>query len=298
MEEYSGTIVSIPWNSHQIDAIHYHIETNLNHRENKPIIVRLHGILGNLLDETEHYLPGILADHDFSSVTMNTLLANLGLFFGFGIFDDTIPQIDSVCEYLTGAGFRNIVIAGHGLGGCIALRYCALRDDMEKYPYLRGAIAIATPFSMPETVRRRWERFGSEPSYKEVYERALRKFDRDDKTGPHDETIIVKRAHGPTSLPEHTEVYTLKTWWALAGPEADGAMPCKQIGNVKDIPLLLIHATHDEIIEARESEDLCEIARGNGNRDVTHVNIEANHSFDDKHDELARAIIKWLEDRF
>jgi pimeloyl-ACP methyl ester carboxylesterase len=299
IEEYPGSIISIPFNSHKIDALHYHIDTHSNHREHKPVIVRLHGILGNLLDETEHYLPSILADNDFSSVTMNTLLANLGLFFGFGIFDDAIPQIDAVCEYLRNIGYKKIIIAGHGLGGCIALRYCALRNDIDRYPDLSGVIAIATPFSMPDTTRRRWEHFGSQPSYDEVYERARRTFYPDDeKESVHDETIIVKRAHGPTSLPEHTEIYTLKTWWALAGPEAAGAKAYKQIGNVKHTPILLIHASKDEIIEGRESEDLCEIAKRSGNGDVTHVNIDANHSFDGKHEELAKAIITWLSERF
>jgi pimeloyl-ACP methyl ester carboxylesterase len=299
VEEYSGTIISIPFNSHKIDALHYHIDTHSNHREHKPIIVRLHGVLGNLLDETEHYLPSILADNDFSSVTMNTILANLGLFFGFGIFDDTIPQIDAVCDYLRNIGFRKIIIAGHGLGGSIALRYCALRNDIKRYPDLNGVIAIATPFSMPDTIRRRWERFGSEPSYDEVYEKAKRIFNPEDKAEPgHDETIIVKKAHGPTNLPEHTEIYTLRTWWALSGPEAEGAKAYRQIGNIKDSPVLLVHASKDEIIENRESEDLCEIAKSNGNKDVTHVNIDANHSFDGRHDELAQAIINWLNDRF
>ncbi|HEX9667143.1 MAG TPA: alpha/beta hydrolase [Thermodesulfobacteriota bacterium] len=299
VEEYSGTIISIPFNSHKIDALHYHIDTHSNHREHKPVIVRLHGVLGNILDETEHYLPSILADNDFSSVTMNTILANLGLFFGFGIFDDTIPQIDAVCDYLRNIGFRKIIIAGHGLGGSIALRYCALRNDIKRYPDLNGVIVIATPFSMPDTIRRRWERFGSEPSYDEVYERAKRIFNPEDKAEPaHDETIIVKKAHGPTNLPEHTEIYTLKTWWALSGPEAEGAKAYKQIGNIKDIPVLLVHASKDEIIEGRDSEDLCEIAKSNGNKDVTHVNIDANHSFDGRHDELAQAIINWLNDRF
>jgi pimeloyl-ACP methyl ester carboxylesterase len=299
IEEYSGTIISIPFNSHKIDALHYHIDTHSNHLKHRPVIVRLHGILGNLLDETEHYLPSVLADNDFSSVTINTLLANLGLFFGFGIFDDTIPQIDAVCEYLKSVGHRKVIIAGHGLGGCIALRYCALRNDIERYPDLSGAIAIATPFSMPDTIRRRWERFGSEPSYAEVYEKARRIMEPDDKVErPHDETILVKKAHGPTNLPEHTEIYTLKTWWALAGPKAEGAKAYKQIVNIKDIPVLLVHASNDEMIEGRESEDLCEIAKSNGNKDVTHVNIDANHSFDGKHHELAQAIIKWLDDRF
>lgn len=299
IEAYPGTIISIPLNSHKIDALHYHIDTNSNHREYKPVIVRLHGILGNLLDETEHYLPSILADNDYSSVTMNTLLANLGLFFGFGIFDDVVPQIDAVCEYLRNFGYKKIIISGHGLGGSIALRYCALRSDIERYPDLSGAIAIATPFSMPDTIRRRWERFGSQPTYDEVYERARRTiYPVDGNDRVHDETIIVKKAHGPTSRPEHTEIYTLKTWWSLAGPEAEGAKAYKQVGNVKHVPILFVHASNDEIIEGRETEDLCEIAKHNGNTDVTHVIIDANHSFDGRHEELGKTIIRWLCERF
>jgi len=298
VEKYSGTIISIPYNHHKIDALFYNIDTHPDHLEHKPVIVRLHGVLGNLLDETEHYLPSILADQDYSSVTMNTLLANLGLFFGFGIFDDTIPQVDAVCNYLRDIGFKKIIIAGHGLGGCIALRYCALRNDIEKYPAINGVIAIATPYSIADTIRRRWERFGSEPSYDEVYEKAKKIFKPDSKLdATQDEMIIIKKAHGHTYLPEHTEIYTLRTWWALAGPEAEGAKAYKQIGNLTKLPILLIHASNDEIIEGRESEDLCQIALEAGNKNVTHATINANHSFDNNHNDLARTITEWL-DRF
>ena len=75
---------------HKIDALFYHLVTHRAHVEQMPVILRLHGILGNLLDETAHFLPGFLAAAGYSSLTMNTLLANLGLFFGFGIFDDAM----------------------------------------------------------------------------------------------------------------------------------------------------------------------------------------------------------------
>ena len=76
------------------------------HRASKPVIVRLHGILGNLLDETEHFLPVELALRGYSSINMNTLLANLGLFYGFGVIDQVIPQIDAVCDFLRELGFK------------------------------------------------------------------------------------------------------------------------------------------------------------------------------------------------
>lgn len=85
---------------------------------------------------------------------MNTLLANLGLFFGFGIFGETTGQIHKAFEYLRDMGLKKIVIAGHGLGGCMAIRYASMNSVPSGSPELQGVIAIATPYSLPETVRR------------------------------------------------------------------------------------------------------------------------------------------------
>ena len=193
-EGCSGTIISIPFNHHKVDALYHHIVSHKEHFQEKPIILRLHGLLGNLLDETEHDLPQFLAQEGYSSITINTVLANVGLFFGFGIFDDTMPQIDAACDYLRERGHKKIVIAGHGLGGCMAIRYGALRSDKSQYPDIKGIIAIATAYSLPDTTRRRWEQFGSEPTYDQVYRRA--KFvcapNPEEERG-NDETIVVKK---------------------------------------------------------------------------------------------------------
>ena len=85
-----------------------------------------------------------------------------------------------------------------------------------------------------------------------------------------DETVVVRKAHGVTYRPEHTEIYTLKTWWALAGPEAEGAKAFQQVGQIK-VPILLVHGMKDDIIEHREFEDLCRIARNGENDDITHL---------------------------
>ncbi len=298
MELYSGAVISIPFDHHKIDARFYHIVSHKEHLENKPVILRLHGTLGNLLDETEHFLPGILAHRGYSSLTMNTLLANLGLFFGFGIFDDTMQQIDAACDFLRQAGFKKIVIAGHGLGGCMAIRYGALRNDPSKYSDIMGVIAIATPYSMPDMTSRRWEEFGSEPSYEEIYQRAKRIFYPEPGQDPaKDEIIVIKKAHGRTRAPRHTEVYTLKTWWALDGPEAEGSKAYKNIGQIK-LPILLLHGLRDEFIQYHEFENLGMIAANAGNDDVTRVSLDASHTFEGDHDELAQVIIKWLNERF
>ena len=297
VESRSGTIISIPFGHHHIDAFFYHIVTHKAHLKEKPVILRLHGTLGNLLDETEHELPKVLADAGYSSLTMNTVLANLGLFFGFGLFDDTMPQIDKACEFLRKAGFRKIVIAGHGLGGCMAIRYAAVRNDPSKYPEIKGVIAVATPYSMPDAIRRRWRRFGSDPTYDEIYLRSKRVFNPPPGDNPaFDETFVVNKAHGETNLPKHSEVYTLKTWWSLAGPEAEGTKAYQHIGQIR-VPILLVHASRDDIIEHRENEDLGKIAEAAGN-DVSQVFLDAGHTFAGKHDELGQVLIKWFNDRF
>jgi alpha-beta hydrolase superfamily lysophospholipase len=298
VEYCSGTIVSIPFNQHKIDVIFRHLVTHKEHVEKKPIIIRIHGTIGNLLDETEHFLPTVFAHEGYSSITMNTLLANLGLFYGFGIFDDVIPQIDAVCDFVRGMGFRKLVLAGHGLGGCIAIRYGALRNNPVKYPDILGVIAIATPYSMPDTIHRRWKKFASEPEYVEICRWAQRLFNPEHGEEPaRDKTIVVRKAHGSTSLPEHTEIFTLKSWWALAGPEAEGAKTHKHIGNIK-LPILLIQGLHDDIIEPREAADLEHLAKEAGNTDVSSSYLAAGHTFEGKHAELGQIIIQWLNDRF
>ena len=58
----SGTIISVPLGKHEIQALFYHIVNEKEHLEDRPIILRLHGTLGNFMDETEHYLPAVLAN--------------------------------------------------------------------------------------------------------------------------------------------------------------------------------------------------------------------------------------------
>ena len=50
VERCSGTIISIPFDHHQIDALFYHIVTNAANLKEKPVNLLLHGTKGNLLD--------------------------------------------------------------------------------------------------------------------------------------------------------------------------------------------------------------------------------------------------------
>jgi hypothetical protein len=54
----------------------------------------------------------------------------------------------------------------------------------------------------------------------------------------------------------------------------------------------------DDIIEHREFEDLCRVARNGENDDITHFHLDTNHTFEGKHKELADIIIHWIQDRF
>jgi alpha-beta hydrolase superfamily lysophospholipase len=112
-----------------------------------------------------------------------------------------------------------------------------------------------------------------------------------------DEPFLVKRAHGTTSRPEHTEVYTYKTWWALASPEAEGTRVHEHIKRIK-VPILLVHGLDDSVVENTETEDLGRIARESGNSDVTEVYLQADHTFEGKYEELAEIILTWLGEIF
>lgn len=298
VESWSGTIISIPFENHKIDGLLYHLVTHDDHFHHKPVLLRLHGLLGNLLDETEHDLPYILGRSGYSCLTINTIMANLGVFFGFGIFDKAMPQIHAACDYLRQLGFQKIILAGHGLGGSMAIRYSALQRQHFPTPDIQGIIAIATAYSLPDTIRKRWNRFGSQPSYEEVYEKAkMLHYSRPDYDPPDDETIVVKRAHGPTLRPEHSEIYTLKTWWTLAGPEAEGPQAYRHIGNIK-VPILLVHGKYDEMIDQQEFKALGDVATQAGNPDVTMLNLEAGHDLSGRHEELGQGIVNWIQERF
>jgi fermentation-respiration switch protein FrsA (DUF1100 family) len=178
----------------------------------------------------------------------------------------------------------------------MAVRYAATRNHPASTPELvQGLVAIAAPYCLPETIRWRWERFGAEPSYDEVLQRARQAFDGG--RWAQDQTIVIRKAHGPSSLPGHSEIYTLKTWWALAGPEAVGPRVYRHIGQVA-VPLLLVSGRDDEIIAVQEGEDLSRIARSAGSPDLTHVVLDANHRFDGEHGDLSDTVLQWLDDRF
>jgi len=290
-------LISIPFDNSKIDGLFYRTKVWNREHEKEPIVVHVHGFLCNFVDGSQRFLPPILARAGYSSLAINTRMANFSLFFGYGILEDTVPQLDRVITFLKELGYRNIILSGYSLGGCIVLRYAALRNSPDVYPSLRGVITLATPYSMPDSVRRRWEKWGSEPSYEEVYNRARELLKPDPYNSQEDRTILIYKARGHTYRPEHTEIYTYKTWWFLAGPEADGAKAYKQIERIK-IPILLIQGWHDEVINPIETYDLAQLAISAGNRDVSAFYVNAGHTLEGKEEEVGEIIIKWLDRRF
>ena len=291
-------LVSIPFLKGKIDGLFYHSTVDgVPGLEKDTIIVHVHGFLGNFLDGSQRFLPPILAESGYSSLAINTRMANFGLFFGYGLLDDTVPQIDRVLEYLRELGYTNIILSGYSLGTSIVLRYASLRCADAECPTLKGLITLAAPYSMPDSIKHRWNRWESEPSYDEVHQEAKEILKPDPYTSKEDRTILIHKARGDSYKPEHTEIYTYKTWWFLAGPEAEKAKAYMKIAKIK-IPMLLIQGWYDDVVDPQETHDLAQLAIQAGNEDVSAFYVNAGHKFDGKEEELGDIIVRWLDRRF
>lgn len=287
-------LVSIPFDGSKIDALYYHSIVQDESLSRDTAVIHVHGFLGNFLDGSQRFLPPILAEGGYSSLAINTRMANFGLFFGYGIIDDVMPQLDRSVEYLVERGYKKIILSGYSLGTCIVLRYASLRGD---HPHLKGVVSLATPYSMPDSIRRRWNRWGSEPTYDEVYEESKEILKPDPKNTEHDRTILIYKARGDTYLPWHTEIYTYKTWWFLAGPEAETAKAYLKMERIS-LPLLLIQGWYDDVVRPEETHDLAQMAIQAGNQDVSAFYVNAGHTFEGKEEELGDIIVRWLDRRF
>lgn len=65
---YPGSILSIPSGEHEILALLHHGDPSHPAIAGRPAVLRLHGMMGNLLDETESYLSEALASHGITSM--------------------------------------------------------------------------------------------------------------------------------------------------------------------------------------------------------------------------------------
>lgn len=239
-----------------------------------PILIEVHGLLGHFLARgTPRLLPQALLECGFCSFSINTRLAVAGQINGRGIFDDTIYDIDAAVDFLTQEGFKNIFILGYSLGASMVLYWAGNRADSN----IRGIILEGVHYSIPDTQRKRLAKWGSTPTYDELYKQAQAVLGNDPYNSLNDETVVIYRARGPSRMPLHDEIFTYKTWWHMMGPEAYAAMACKHIGKVK-YPMLLIRGENDPIIENWEGPALARISNEANNQQVrVHEIPQAGH---------------------
>jgi pimeloyl-ACP methyl ester carboxylesterase len=276
----------------QLDALLLLME--LDNKEDilsAPVILYIHGVLGHFLARgTPRLLPPALLEHGISSLSVNTRLAFMGQIMGEGIFDNTIYDIDASVELLVKEGFRQIFILGYSLGANIAAYYASKRSD----PNVRGLILEGCAFSLPDSQRRRWDKWNSVPSYNEIYSKAKEILGPDPHKSLNDQIFIVHRAWGPTFNPFHIEIYTYKTWWFMRGPEAYNTMTYNLISKVK-VPILFIQGEDDDILGPWEAKELSRLVCEAGNSDVTVKYIpKAKHDCMENFDETVRTIVNWV----
>ena len=256
-----------------------------------PIILIIHGELGHFLSQgTPRVLPDYLYDQGISSLAINTRLANIGQKTGLGIFDDAVMDLEAAVDMLKDMGFHRIYLLGYSLGSNLALYYASQSAE----PCVRGIILEGCTYSLPESHRMRLNKWGSVPSYDEIYEKAKEILKPDPYTSPNDTLLVVSRAWGPAFKPTHFGIYTYRTWWFMKGPEATKTKAYVLIPKVK-IPILFLRGENDRLIEPWETTDLAKLATEAGNTDVTIEYIpDARHDCMENPGKTIEAITNWI----
>lgn len=253
-----------------------------------PILLQIHGLLGHFLARgTPRLLPHAIVEHGFNAMSMNTRLAYAGQITGQGIFDDTIQDIERAVEFLNHEGFRNIFILGYSLGACMATYWASKRE----HPSVKGLILEGVHYSTSDSKKKQFTKWKSSPTYEEIYDKARTVLGDDPYNSPNDETFVIYQARGPNFEPLSDEIFTYKTWWFMAGPEARATMTYKHIDKI-NLPILLIRGENDPLVENWEQEALAQVARKSGNQKVRVRQIpDAGHDCMENSDEMIKEII-------
>jgi len=239
------------------------------------LVIVVHGSVGNYLSGVPRRVSFDLATQGFSVMSINTRMANYGVFFGSGLFHRTPLDLDAAMDVARGHGFSDVVLLGYSMGCTIATNYLAARNP----PEVRGLCTIAHPLSLPGSLRRRWERFDATPTYDEVATIARPIVAEHSDEPPDDRIFTVMRANGPRDAPDNGEIWTYATWWSSRGPESPHAESRESIGRVS-VPIAILQAGNDHLIPKTDGQDLAAIARGAGNSTVTLAAVEgADHVF-------------------
>ncbi len=229
-----------------------------------PILLQIHGLLGHFLSGgTPRLLPHALLKEGFSSFSINTRLAFAGQMTGKGVFEDTVNDIDAAVQFLEQEGFKNIYILGYSLGAAMLVNWAANREHKN----IKGIILESSHYSIADWWRRTFNKWGSDPTYNQIYDEAKKKLGDDPYNNPNDELFAVYQSRGPDRTPRSSEIFTYKTWWFMAGPQADSAIVHKHIDKIK-IPILFLRGEYDPDVAPEEPDKLAEIVKETGNKHV------------------------------
>jgi dienelactone hydrolase len=266
-------LVSLPTaDGHCWDGLLYRPRGGDRARRRLAVLV-VHGSVGNYLAGVPRWVSFGLARAGFSVLSINTRMANFGAFFG-GLLHRTPLDLDPALALLRRRGYERVALLGYSMGATMVTHYQAARAD----PAVVGLVTLAHPLSLPESLRRRWARFGARPTYEEMEARARRVVAGDPDAGD-DAIVVVRRATGPTDAPLHAEIWTYRSWWSCRGPEAPHAVSAQRIGGVR-VPVAMVQAGSDQLIPRGEGDELARIALAAGcpRADVTVVE-GADHVF-------------------
>jgi len=257
-----------------------------------PALLQIHGSLGHFLAHgTPRLLPHALQSRGIHSLSVNTRLASTGQMTSIGVFDDTRWDLEAAVAVLTGEGYRNIFVLGYSLGAAMVVHWAA----GGVHPDVRALVLEGVSYSIPDAHRRKANDWGSTPSYDDLHARARAVLGDDPYRSPNDQTVVIYGSRGPSRAPEHSEIFTYRTWWHLAGPEAFAAMNHRHIGRV-GLPMLMMRGEHDTLVEPWEPHALAREARQAGNAHVHVVEIGgAGHDCMENADRMLRELGVWLE---
>ena len=257
-----------------------------------PIVINVHGVLGNFLARgTPKILPPAMMDKGYSTLSINTRMGFFGQIYGEGIFDETVLDIEESVRVLQAEGFRNIYILGYSLGANLAVYYAFKNPDSG----VKGLILEGCSYSLPESQKKRLERWDSVPKYNDIYKRAKMILGSEPDNKKRDQVFIVYRAWGPSFNPGDIEMFTYRTWWYMRGPEAKYAKTCDLISDI-DLPILFLHGENDNIVDPSEPGELLKILEDKGKTNAEFVTIpDARHDCMENPDAMVGAIVEWLE---
>jgi pimeloyl-ACP methyl ester carboxylesterase len=262
-------------------------------RRRRLAVLVVHGSVGNYITGVPQQASFGLANAGFTVMSVNTRMANYGVIFGGGLMHRTPLDIDAALAILRRRGFRRIVLLGFSMGATMVTHYQALRQPLD----VVGVCTLAHPASLPSALRLRWNHFGADPGYEEVVERAHLRLAPDYESARNDRIFLVRRGRGFGDGPLDGEIWTYRSWWFSRGPRAPHAESRLRVGGVT-VPLALIQAGDDELVLASEGGELETLARqGDCPSVLLHTVLDADHVFTGRYEEMADAVISWLDQR-